>query len=350
MALLSSQTVTIPPSTPINVTKDLKLTVDHIEAPQEEGPPIDHLDRHGYLFGRHLAASMSPLLHSTVFRHLNLNWEQTRLDSSDMSNFLRLVRHPRCFGASVTMPHKITIIRHLDVLTNECRQVGACNTIFLRNDPATGRRLLCGANTDVAGVREAFLHSGTVSDCWQGRPAMVIGGGGAARSAVYALRKWLGVSEIYLLNRDPEETKELVDECVAKGFGEGLVRLESVAQAEALDVPGAIVACIPNHEPETEGERLVRGIAQTVLMRRGATQRDGAMLEMCYNPSPYTALGKLAEDAGWRVILGTEALIWQGLEQDKYWTGLDLPDLPVSEVHEAIASELARHSIAQSTR
>jgi len=59
---------------------------------------VRHLDRHGYLFGQKLAASMSPLLHGVVYRELGLRWEQMRLDSTDMDLFLRLIRHPKCYG------------------------------------------------------------------------------------------------------------------------------------------------------------------------------------------------------------------------------------------------------------
>jgi hypothetical protein len=59
---------------------------------------IDQLDRHGFLFGKKLAASMSPLLHSVVYRGLGLNWGQIRLDSTDMDLFLRLIRHPKFYG------------------------------------------------------------------------------------------------------------------------------------------------------------------------------------------------------------------------------------------------------------
>jgi quinate dehydrogenase len=59
---------------------------------------IDQLDRHGYLFGQKLAASMSPLLHETVYRELGLRWEQIRLDSQDMDLFLQLIRHPEFYG------------------------------------------------------------------------------------------------------------------------------------------------------------------------------------------------------------------------------------------------------------
>src|SRR5690349_16873662 len=100
------------------------------------------------------------------------------------------------------MPHKVAILPHLDELTEECRDVGACNTIFVKDLP-NGRRLFCGTNTDVIGVREAFLKNlASPTQVISDRPAMVIGGGGAARSAVYALRKWLKVRDIYLVNRD----------------------------------------------------------------------------------------------------------------------------------------------------
>jgi quinate dehydrogenase len=208
------------------------------------------------------------------------------------------------------MPHKISIIPHLDFLTPECRDVGACNTIFLRNDPQTGHRLLCGTNTDVIGVRESFLQN-TSPTVFENHPGMVIGGGGAARSAVYALRTWLKATTIYIVNRDKEEVDAVIAECNERGFGAGVVHVESVEQAETLEAPGAIVGCVPDFAPKTKEEKLARQIIEVMLGKA----RKGAMLEMCYNPSPYTELGMLAEKERWQVILGTEALIWQGIEQ-----------------------------------
>jgi hypothetical protein len=46
-----------------------------------------------------------------------------------------------------------------------------------------------------------------------------------------------------------------------------------------------------------------------------AKSHKGAILEMCYHPSPWTEIGGLSEKAGWQVILGTEAMIYQGLAQ-----------------------------------
>lgn len=68
----------------------------------------------------------------------------------------------------------------------------------------------------------------------------------------------------------------------------------------------------------------------------------GALLEMCYHPTFFTEIGALAETAGWQVILGTEAVIYQGLEQDRYWTGKQLAELPVQKVKDVIANELSK--------
>lgn len=65
----------------------------------------------------------------------------------------------------------------------------------------------------------------------------------------------------------------------------------------------------------------------------------------CYHPTPWTEIAALAEKAGWQVILGTEAVIYQGLEQDKYWTGKELEELPVEEVKEVIANELLKSKL-----
>lgn len=257
------------------------------------------------------------------------------------------------------MPHKVAILKHLDELTPECRAVGACNTLYVRDEPdassPTGtRRLFCGTNTDVVGVRESFLQNvpnATASDdnnnhVFRHRPALVIGGGGAARSAVYALHHWLDATTIYLVNRDAVEVAAVMAECTARGYGASLVHVATEAQARALPGPGAIVACVPDAAPVTPAECTARAVTEVFLHKA----HKGALLDMCYNPSPFTALGRLAAEAGWQVILGTEALVWQGLEQDRYWTGRRAEDLPVREVKEKIGRQVALRARAEQPR
>lgn len=235
------------------------------------------------------------------------------------------------------MPHKVAILQHLDSIMPEGETVGAVNTLFLRPDPTTGKRLFLGTNTDVIGVRDAFYFNVKDADtCFHGRPALVVGGGGAARSAVYALRKWMKASNIYLVNRDRREVKDVMDHYTSKGYGDGLIDVSTVEQAEQLEGVGAIVSCVPNYPPRTPGEKEARLVLECFLQR----SHKGALLEMAYHPSPWTEIAEVSKKNGWQVILGTEAMIYQGLEQAKYWTERKVDELPVQRVHEVIAAKL----------
>ncbi|KAI0204379.1 NAD(P)-binding protein [Astrocystis sublimbata] len=315
--------------------------MDVIPLKRGQIPRTAVLDRHGYIFGQKIAASLSPQFHQAIFDDLGWRWEQFRLDSADIPAFLSLLQDSRCFGASVTMPNKVAIMEHLDEMTEECREVGACNTIyFLPADDhkVGGRRRLYGTNTDVVGVRESFYQNVADPDAaFHDRPAMVIGGGGAARSAVYALQKWMRSTSIYLVNRDSAEVDALMQECKAKGYGDSLVHVATAEQAAKLEAPGAVVSCVPDFPPKTAEEKMAREVIETFLKK----ERKGAMLEMCYNPTPYTELGAVALREGWKVILGTEAMIWQGFEQSKLWTNLELKDLPVAKCQKTIAARLS---------
>ncbi|KAF2241554.1 quinate dehydrogenase [Trematosphaeria pertusa] len=304
----------------------------------QEIPLIDAVERHGYLFGHPIAHSLSPLFHQTVYDGLGLKWSQFLLDSLDMKLFLRLREDPRFYGASVTMPHKLAILKHLDGLTPEAAAVGAVNTLFVREDSQTGKRLYMGTNTDVVGIRDSFYQNIPDPDsCFHERPALIIGGGGAARSAVYALRMWMKASRIYLVNRDRAEVKAVIDECTARGYGDSLVDVATVEQAQQLEGVGAIVACVPNFTPQTAEEMEARRVLECFLQK----PHKGAILEMCYHPSPWTEIADIGRREGWSIILGTEAMIYQGLEQDKYWTGREIHEMPVKKVHGVIAARLS---------
>lgn len=231
------------------------------------------------------------------------------------------------------MPHKVAIIPHLDGLTDEGREVGAVNTVFRQGDK------IIGTNTDTIGVRESFYQNIPNPDqVFQGRPGLVIGGGGAARSAVYALVKFMQCKTVYLVNRDPAEVEAVSEWCRSQGYGAGLVHVTTAQEAESLEGPGAIVACVPNFAPVTDAEKEARKIIEVFLSK----PHKGAILEMCYHPSPWTEIGDLAEKAGWQVILGTEAMIYQGIEQHKYWHGTSMSEQSVQEVKNLVARELGK--------
>lgn len=244
------------------------------------------------------------------------------------------------------MPFKVAIIPFLDELSPEGSAIGAINTIYHRTS-SSGKKILCGTNTDCIGIREALLRNASQSTVSRIKSSagMVIGGGGTCRAAVYALKKFLGCKVIYMVNREKSECDAVIAECSSNGFGDGLLYIESIAQAKSLAAPTVIVSAIPDFTPVSEDEQRARGIITELLGKDG---EKGAILEMCYHPSPDTQIAALATGAGWQVVGGVESMVYQGLEQDKAWLGIEVEQLPVKEVRnvvlEKLESDRAKHA------
>lgn len=138
-----------------------------------------------YLFGSHISKSLSPLLHGILFRSLGASWKFHLVQTTDKEKFQDKLYAPETIGTSITMPNKVTFGLALDDLTEAARVIGAVNTTFIRLD-STGQRRYIGTNTDCVGIRDAIVQYDPAAVATaKGRPAIVIGGGGAARSAIY---------------------------------------------------------------------------------------------------------------------------------------------------------------------
>lgn len=350
----------------------VQATIPSHPPPEEPINSPSHLDGVAYLYGHPLLNSLSPPLHKTVYNALGLNWQQIPLSSvygiSDsypppytrspsIEKFLASIRsNPKFVGSSVTMPHKVAIMSHLDDLTEHARQAGACNTIFLRTNALSGARELVGTNTDCDGIREALIQNAPDPMRFRGRPALIIGGGGTARTAIYVMRRWLGSSRIYIVNRDANEVAAIMDEDRRRNpdsFAQ--VPLQPVTdpeEAARLESPAVIVSGIPNYPPKTAEELRARAVVQAFLgMAADASKQQGVILEMCYHPVPWTEIAQLASTAGWKVILGSEALIWQGLEQARLWTGQDIVGTPglVQQVKDVVTKSIAERATNKSS-
>lgn len=233
---------------------------------------------------------------------------------------LSLLPQDDCVGSAVTMPHKVTFTAQIDDLTAEGREIGAINTVFIRLSPA-GQRRYIGTNTDCVGVREAFASHASPEQLLaaQSRPALVVGGGGACRSALYTLHRFMGVGTIYMVNRFKSEVDAIVETfSQVAGWTATIIHVSTCEQAQRLPKPYLVVGTVPDYAPATPEEQLAQKISQT-LMSDPASEK-GIVLEMCYFPQIRTSFYKFAETAGWQVIPGTVAMIWQGVAQQVLWS------------------------------
>jgi len=306
------------------------MTIELLAQPAPEGseaakfipPPITHLTNVAYLVGSPIGHSSSPKLHDSISSSSKIPYAQLLAETTDLSSFMAYLSNhppvPRLLGSGVTMPHKVSVLPYLDHLTPEAQAVGAVNTIYFREHH--GQREMWGTNTDVIGIRDAFLSNldERVLGNMRGRPGLIVGGGGTCRAAIYALERYLGCSKIYIINRDRKEVEAVIRDTKTNLE---IQHLTSLAEAQEVDAPGLIISAIPDFEPNTASELMVRDILNSLLSRQ---EERGAVLEMCYHPSPDTRITRLAERCGWKVIGGLEAMVGQGLEQAKLWAGVDV--------------------------
>ena len=342
MALASSDHSNHVPSNPSPYLQirpqDMHVHHPVSEMAQSSVPIAADLERVAYLVGYPIAHSLSPLLHKTLYTSIGQRWGQVLYETQDLKAFLDYIKtDPKFFGSGVTMPYKVAVIPHLDELTPEGRAIGAINTIFLKSD-WSGSQRYCGTNTDCIGIRYALLENATDPIIFRGKPGLVVGGGGTCRAAIYALQTFLGSSPIYMVNRDRTEVEEVMKECKARGFGEDIIHVSNIAEAERLPGPRACVSAVPDFSPVTEEEKLARQILAMLLK----SPNKGALLEMCYHPSPNTEIAGLAAALGWQVIPGIEAMIGQGLEQARLWTGIQIDDSTRQAARNAVRDAISR--------
>ena len=144
---------------------------------------------------------------------------------------------------------------------------------------------------------------------------MVVGGGGAARSAIYALWKWFRPSEIYISNRLDSEVEDIVRYFRKAIPGIRLRHLESVGSAEQVPAPYISIGTVPDYPPTQPGEILCAAICDAVLRK----PEKGLLMDMCYMPSPQTKLMRTAENQGWNTVPGTDVLVRVCVAQQTLW-------------------------------
>lgn len=290
-----------------------------------------------YLFGYPIAHSLAPLVQSTLFKELSVPWAYTLFESLSIADCLSKLKATECIGSAITMPHKIAFAQHVDDMTDEARAIGAINTIFLRCGINDSVRYI-GTNTDCIGVREAFLQNvPCVRAQSDGRAALVVGAGGACRAAVYALWKWMGSSRIYLVNRLRSEVQAVIAHFESTpGFVGELVHVETIDQAAELETPVLIIGCVPDLPPTERGEILARDIALMFLRR----PEKGHVLEMAYHPRPNTTFYLLAQENRWKVLPGTEPMIYQAIAQQSLWLEKPSDEFPVQSARDVVKRAL----------
>lgn len=281
-----------------------------------------------YLFGKPISASRSPALHNALFHQTGLPHEYGLFETDQAQDVVDIIRSDDFGGASVTIPLKLDIMPHLDSIAEEAKIIGAVNTIIPvdaaenAGEGKGNRKHLIGRNTDWQGITLSLLNAGAQRPTDATSTALVVGGGGTARAAIYALHS-MGYTHIYLVARSTAKLAAVIDSFPATY---GLRVLASVEDVDALpSTPDIAIGTIPADRPIDQNVREIlcrilygiddKGGRETVRdLGSGPAKAQRTLLELAYKPS-VTALMQLAQNAGWVTVPGLEVLAGQGVYQ-----------------------------------
>lgn len=252
------------------------------------------------VLGSPIGHSRSPILHSAGYRALGMDdWEYTRIECG-AEELPRIVgaADESFVGFSVTMPGKFAALEFADEVTDRAREIGSANTLVRT---AGGWR---ADNTDCDGITGALdeLFGGELG---QIRRALVIGGGGTARPALWSLAQ-AGLGEITVVNRS-DRSAELAPLVEPPGVDFRMVGYD--ADLEALAVAADVV---------------VSTVPSAAIEGREAELGHAPVLDVIYDPWP-TPLTVGAAANGYPSVGGHVMLANQAFGQFEQFTDRKAP-------------------------
>lgn len=257
---------------------------------------VERLDHHTQLYGvlgSHASLSLSPAMQNAAFQAKHVNAVFLPCQAARLADFLAFARGLELQGFAVTMPFKRAILRALDWVDPLAHRIGACNTVALQR----GRWL--GWNTDAAAVVEVLTKRLRLA----GSRILILGAGGAARAAAYAVRA--EGAEVVITAR-----REATARALARGVAAQVVPWDG---ADSVEVDAVINATPVGMYPHVETAPLDL-----------ARLRTRVVFDMVYFPLATRFLNE-ARGRGLTTISGLEMLVAQGARQFEIWTGLSAP-------------------------
>ncbi len=265
---------------------------------------IDAETRFAGIIGTPVGHSLSPVIHNAAFQAHGLNYRYVPIEfprAGELRDLKRIARELRIRGLSVTLPYKVRVMKHLDLVEPLARRIGAINTII-----HDGRRLV-GFNTDATGGYAALRKAlARMKLKVAGLTMAVIGSGGAARALAHAVAA--GGARILVSSRSERPGRSLAR--AVKGRWVPPSRLAR----ESYDV---LINCTPvgmgrNGHP-------TRALPVTPAAVKGRLVYD-----VVYAPGS-TALLEAARRKRIETLGGEEMLVQQAAEQYELFSGRNAP-------------------------
>jgi shikimate dehydrogenase len=269
---------------------------------------ISHKTQFCAVIGNPITHSLSPAIHNAAFEALNLDFLYLACRVEDVGGALAGMRALSNFrGMSVTIPHKIEAMRHVDEVAPVDRSIGSINTVINEN----GR--LIGFGTDGPGALKSIRDANVAID---GKNVLMLGSGGAARAIAFTIARNTRLAELLMLDINENMLQGLAADL--RAGTDAPVRSEVLAEgslAAAMENADVIIHCTPIGMHPNEDASLI----PAELFRP-----EQVVFDIVYTPLETKLLAE-ARSRGLKTIRGVDMFINQAVLQFEHFTGVDAP-------------------------
>jgi shikimate dehydrogenase len=210
-------------------------------------------------------------------------------------------------GMSVTIPHKIEVMKHLDEVADVDRSIGSINTVVHEGDE------LIGLGTDGPAALKALTDGGVDLDR---KNVLMLGAGGAARAISFTLARHAALAELSILDIDEPVLEKLAADLQAGTDAVVKISISSERSlAAAIETADVVIHCTPiGMHPNTDAS-----LVPPELFRPGQV-----VFDVVYTPLETKLLAD-AKSRGLQTISGVEMFVNQGALQFERFTGVEAP-------------------------
>jgi len=276
------------------------------------------------LIGNPVKHSLSPIMHNAAIKYLGLDliYFSIPCDEKDFEIVIKSLSKINCKGINITIPFKEKVLNYCSKISPLAEQIKAVNTL-----KPNGKGEWHGINTDVEGLIYPLENLNLVN-----KQAIILGSGGAARSAIQGLIN-LKMSKIIITSRNKKSLNSLLDDFKNQHVVEGMYyenpNIVDLINSADLIVNTTPVGMLKNRSIKEElpfGFNFWTSLnAKTVIY------------DLIYNPQE-TRLLNLSRKKGCQTINGMKMLVAQGAKSLSYWT--DGLEIPIQIMEEAIKKNL----------
>ena len=276
------------------------------------------------LIGNPVHHSLSPIMHNAAIKYLGLDliYFAIPCHEKDFEIIIKSLSKINCKGINITIPFKEKVINYCSKISPLAEKIKAVNTL-----KPNGKGEWHGINTDVEGLTYPLKNLNLLK-----KQGIILGSGGAARSAVQGLIN-LKMSEIIVISRNQTSLKNLLSDFknyhIIKGISFKNPHILDVINSADLIINTTPVGMINNTNIKDElpfGDKFWTSLnSKTVIY------------DLIYNPQE-TSLLNFSRKKGCQTINGMQMLVAQGAKSLSYWT--DGLKIPIEIMEEAIKKHL----------